>query len=47
VPTNIKDTGMVTLGKSTMPEFGFLPSTGPAHAASTRNPWNPDRSTGG
>lgn len=41
------DMGMVGLGKSTLPEFGFIPGSEPAGAAPTRNPWNLDRSTGG
>lgn len=39
--------GMVFLGKSAMPEMGFIPSTEPAHAPSTRNPWNVGHTAGG
>ena len=41
------DMGMVGLGKSTLPEFGFTPSTEFPDGAPTRNPWNLDRSAGG
>lgn len=39
--------GTVALAKTTMPEWGFLSSTEPMDAEPTRNPWNPDRTTGG
>ena len=41
------DMGMVFLGKSTMPDFGFTPSTEFPHSDPTRNPWNLDHSAGG
>jgi amidase len=41
------DMGMVGLGKSTLPEFGFTPSTEFPDAPPTRNPWNPTRTPGG
>ena len=41
------DMGMVGLGKSTLPEFGFTPSTEFPDGDPTRNPWNLDRSAGG
>lgn len=41
------DMGMVGLGKSTLPEFGFIPCTEFPDLEATRNPWNLDRSTGG
>ena len=41
------DMGMVCLGKSTLPEFGFPPSTEFPHAEPTRNPWNLDHTAGG
>lgn len=47
IAAQFEDMGMVTLGKSSMPEFGFVPCAEPPHAAATRNPWNLDRSTGG
>lgn len=39
--------GMVCLGKSTMPEFGLLPSTEFPGREPTRNPWNLERTAGG
>lgn len=39
--------GMAILGTSTMPEWGFTPSTEFPDAEPTRNPWNPDRTVGG
>jgi amidase len=38
--------GVVVLGKSTMPEFGFNASTEYAGRAPTRNPWHTDYSSG-
>jgi len=39
--------GLVTLGKSATPEFGFLPTTEPLATGVTRNPWDLTRSSGG
>lgn len=39
--------GVVSLGKSTTPEFGLTATTEPLSTGKTRNPWNPDHSTGG
>jgi amidase len=39
--------GLVTLGKSATPEFGFLPTTEPLATGVTRNPWDLARSSGG
>ena len=41
------DMGMICLGKSSLPEFGFTPSTEFPDSDPTRNPWNTDRSAGG
>lgn len=41
------DMGMISIGKSTMPDFGFTPSTEFPNAEPTRNPWNLDHSVGG
>ncbi|MDO3722779.1 amidase [Marinobacter sp. chi1] len=38
--------GLVCLGKSSMPEFGFNATTEPPGKPAARNPWNPDYSTG-
>jgi amidase len=47
IAAQFDDIGMVTLGKSSMSEFGFVPSAEPHHMEPTRNPWNPGHSTGG
>jgi len=48
VAAQILDMGMVCLGKSSLPEFGFIPAGEfPDGAAPTRNPWNPDHTAGG
>ena len=39
--------GLVPIGKSTMPEFGLMPSTEPLRGPVTRNPWSPLHSPGG
>ena len=39
--------GVVSLGKSTTPEFGLSATTEPLSSGKTRNPWNTDHSTGG
>lgn len=41
------DMGLIAIGKSTMPEFGFTPSTEFPASEPTRNPWNLDHSAGG
>ncbi|WP_162913124.1 amidase [Rhodospirillaceae bacterium SYSU D60014] len=42
-----KAAGLVTLGKTNLPEFGFNVTTEPALFGPARNPWNPGHSTGG
>ena len=39
--------GLVSLGKTTLSEFGFTATTEPLATGPTRNPWDPDYSTGG
>lgn len=39
--------GVVSLGKSTTPEFGLTATTEPLSTGISRNPWNLDHSTGG
>ena len=39
--------GLIVIGKSASPEFGFLPTTEPTAFGPTRNPWDPSRSSGG
>ena len=44
--TQLLSTGVVPIGKSTMPEFGWNASTEFANLPPTRNPWNPEYSAG-
>lgn len=39
--------GLVVIGTSASPEYGFMPTTEPLAFGPTRNPWNPDHSSGG
>jgi amidase len=39
--------GLIILGRTNSPELGIMPTTEPASYGPTRNPWNPDRSSGG
>jgi amidase len=39
--------GVNVIGKSATPEAGFLPTTEPLAFGPTRNPWDPQRSSGG
>jgi len=43
----LKRAGCVIVGKTNTPEFGLLPTTEPIAYGPTRNPWNPEHSTGG
>ncbi len=43
----LKKAGLVIIGKTNTPEFGILPTTEPRLFGPTRNPWDPERSTGG
>ena len=43
----LRDAGFVFVGKTNCPEFGLLPTTEPQAYGPTRNPWNPQHSTGG
>lgn len=42
-----KRAGLIVLGKTNVPELGILPTTEPKRFGPCRNPWDPDRSTGG
>jgi amidase/6-aminohexanoate-cyclic-dimer hydrolase len=39
--------GVTIFGKSASPEFGLMPTTETRQFGPTRNPWNPDHSSGG
>ena len=39
--------GLVTIGKTNVPELGILPTTEPDAYGPSRNPWDVERSTGG
>lgn len=41
------DAGLTIFGKSSTPEFGLLPTTESRLFGPTRNPWNPEHSSGG
>lgn len=43
----LKRAGLVILGKTNTPEFGLLSTTEPRLFGPARNPWDPERSTGG
>jgi amidase len=47
VVRRLREAGAVIIGKTHMPEFGMFPFTESATFGVTRNPWNPQRSTGG
>ena len=40
-------TGLTILGKTTLPEFGIMPTTESVAQGATRNPWNTNHSSGG
>ncbi|MBA3509475.1 MAG: amidase, partial [Thermoleophilaceae bacterium] len=39
--------GFVLMGRTQTPEFGILPVTEPRRFGPARNPWDPERTTGG
>lgn len=43
----LRGAGLVAIGRSKTPEFGFTVTTEPEAFGPARNPWNPDHSTGG
>jgi len=43
----LREAGFVPIGRTTMPEFGILPTTEPRLTGPTRNPWDPTRTPGG
>ena len=42
-----KNAGLIICGKTNTPEFGYNSSTEPDLYGPSRNPWNPERTTGG
>ena len=45
--TRFRQAGLVTLGRTATPEFGFNAATEPLSNGPARNPWDPSRSPGG
>jgi amidase len=45
--TRFKTAGLITMGRSTVPELGISGQTERIVQGITRNPWNPDRMAGG
>jgi amidase len=45
--TKFKKSGLVSFGKTNVPEFGLVPTTESKLYGPARNPWNLERSTGG
>jgi amidase len=43
----LKEAGFVVVGKTQTPEFGITPVTNPRRFGPARNPWDPERTTGG
>jgi amidase len=43
----LRDAGFVIVGKTQTPEFGITPVTNPRRFGPARNPWDPERTTGG
>ncbi|GMV06592.1 MAG: amidase [Gemmatimonadota bacterium] len=43
----VRAAGLVVFGKTNTPEFGLVPFTEPELFGPCRNPWNPERTTGG
>lgn len=46
-PSSWRSAGMISLGKSSSPEFGALPSSQPLSSGPTRNPWDLSRDASG
>ncbi len=43
----IRDAGLITVGKTNLPEVGSVPTTQPLSCGPTANPWDPTRSPAG
>ncbi|QGH32908.1 amidase [Gracilibacillus salitolerans] len=47
IVNRFENAGLIFLGKTNTPEFGFLPTTEPLLFGPTKNPWDLERSPGG
>lgn len=47
VSARLKEAGAILLAKTTMPDFGLIPTGLSSRYGITRNPWNPTRNPGG
>ena len=47
ITAQLKATGLIPVAKTALPEFGLTATTERTWGAPTRNPWNPEHSTGG
>ena len=47
VAAAMRAAGLVSIARTTLPEFGLLPTTEPLSTGTTRNPWNLAHSSGG
>ena len=47
VVRRFREAGFILVGKTQTPEFGILPVTEPKRFGPARNPWDPERTTGG
>ena len=47
VVTRLKGAGFIPVGITTLPEWGILPWTNTQRYGPTRNPWDPERTSGG
>jgi amidase len=45
--SRLRRAGFILLGKTNVPEFGFVPTTEPVLHGPTKNPWDPTRTPGG
>lgn len=43
----LREAGLIFVGRTNTPEFGLVPTTEPESHGRTRNPWNPEHSSGG
>ena len=43
----LREAGAIIIGQTNLPEFGIVPTTEPRRFGATRNPWDPERTSGG